>query len=165
VVSTAAPTTDNVLSKIYKGIGFTIEYPATWKLTASSTEVAFTDPSGGYNLTIGLTPNPNGAKTADQLADGGIGGAKTNLKDVQVLNVSPTTMVGGQAWSQRSISGTSRLNGQSSAIEATVLANNYPTHTTATRGYVIVYVAARDQFAQAKIAYFQPMLESFKYTS
>ena len=158
-------TAKDALSKTYTGAGFTIQYPSTWKLTTSSTETAFTDPNGSYNLTIGSTPNPNSAKTADQLADGGISGAKTNLKNVQVISAPATTVVGGQPWSQRSISGTSTLNGQSSDIEATVLANNHPTHTTNTKGYVIVYVAAKDQFDQAQTKYFQPMLQSFKYTA
>lgn len=161
-VATAAQTS---LSKTYTGTGFTIKYPADWKLTTSSTEAAFTDPSGSYNLTIGSTPNPNGTKVADQLAENGIAGAKTNLKNVQTVDLAQTTDVGGQSWSQRSITGTSTLNGQSSDIEAVVLANNHPMHTTETKGYVIVYVAGKDTFDQARTKYFQPMLQSFKYLS
>jgi len=153
------------LTKTYTGTGFTMKYPADWKLTTSSTEAAFTDPSGSYNLTIGSTPNPNGTKIADQLAENGIAGAKTNLKNVQTVNLAQTTDIGGQPWSQRSITGSSVLNGQSSDIEAVVLANNHPAHTTATKGYVIVYVAAKDMFDQARTKYFQPMLQSFKYVS
>lgn len=160
-----ANASKNPLFKTYTGNGFSIQYPPTWKITSSSAETAFTDPSGSYNLTIGSTPNPNGAKTADQLADGGIAGAKTNLKNVRTLNVPSTTVVGAQPWSQRSITGTSTLNGQSSDIEATVLANNHPVHTTNTKGYVLVYVAAKDQFDQAQTKYFKPMLQSFKFTS
>lgn len=153
------------LTKTYTGSGFTIQYPADWKVATSSTEIAFTDPSGGYNLTIGSSPNPNGVKTADQLADGGITGAKANLKSVQTVDVPPTTIVGDQPWSQRSIIGTSALNGQSSEIEAVVLANDHPVHTTATKGNVIVYVAAKNLFDQAQTKYFVPMLQSFKYTA
>lgn len=160
-----AAATQSALFKTYTGNGFTVQYPQNWKVTTSNTETAFTDPSGIYNLTIGLTPNPNGAKTADQIAESGIAGAKTNLKNVQAVDVPQTADVGGQSWSQRSISGTSTLNGQSSDVQAVVLANNHPNHTTDTKGYVLVYVAAKDQFEQAKTKYFQPMLESFKYTS
>lgn len=159
----ASPTAD--LTKTYTGKDFTIKYPQDWKLTTSSTEVALTDPTGNYNLTIGSTPNPNGAKTADQLADGGIAGAKTNLKNVKTVDLPATTTVNNQTWSQRSITGTSTLNGQNNDIEAVVLANNHPMHSTTTRGYVLVYVAAKDKFDQAKARYFQPMLQSFKYTT
>lgn len=152
-------------SKTYKGTGFTIDYPADWKVTTSNSETAFTDPSGNYNLTIGATPNPNGGKTASQLVDGGITGAKANLKNVQTVNVPQTTTVNGQTWSQRSISGTSTLNGQSSDVQAVVLADNHPAHSSDTKGYVIVYVAGKDKFDQAQTKYFQPMLESFKYTA
>jgi hypothetical protein len=160
-----ATATKTGLTKTYTGAGYTIEYPADWKLTTSSTETAFTDPTGSYNLTIGSTPNPDGAKTSEQLAEGGITGAKVNLKNVETVNVASTTMVGGQEWSQRSISGTSTLNGQSSDVKAVVLANNHPSHNTETKGYVIVYVAAKDKFSDAQTKYFQPMLESFKYTA
>ena len=160
-----AAAAKNPLFKTYTGAGYTIQYPPDWKMTTSSAETAFTDPSGSYNLTIGSTPNPNSAKTADQLADGGITGAKTNLKNVQTVDVPQTTMVGGLPWSQRSITGTSTLNGQSSDIAATVLANNHPLHTTDTKGYVIVCVAAKDKFDQAQTKYFQPMIQSFKFTS
>jgi hypothetical protein len=148
--ATGAATAAKIsLTKTYTGSGFTIQYPADWKVTTASTEIAFTDPSGGYNMTLGSSPNPNGTKTADQLADGGITGAKANLKNVQTVDVPPTTIA---------------LNGQSSEIEAVVLANDHPVHTTATKGNVIVYVAAKDQFDQAQTKYFVPMLESFKYT-
>lgn len=160
-----ATASKNPSDKTYTGSGFTIRYPSDWKMTTSSTETAFTDPSGSYNLTIGSTPNPNGTKTADQLADGGIAGAKTNLKNVQTVDQPKTTIVGAQSWSQRAITGTSTLNGQSSDIEATVLANNHPARATDTKGYVLVYVAAKDQFDQARTKYFQPMLQSFKFTS
>lgn len=162
-VAPASATAD--LTKTYTGNGFTIKYPTDWKLTTSTTEVALTDPAGSYNLTIGSTSNPNGAKTADQLADGGIAGAKENLKNVKTINLPQSTTVDNQTWSQRSISGTSTLNGQSSDIEAVVLANNHPTRTTATKGYVLVYLAEKDTFDQAKTKYFQAMLQSFKYTA
>jgi hypothetical protein len=163
--SVVMPSATADLTKTYTGNGFTIKYPKDWKLTASSAEAAFTDPAGSYNLTIGSTPNPNGAKTADQLADGGISGAKANLKNVKTINLPQTTTVDKQTWSQRSISGTSTLNGQSSDIEAVVLADNHPTRSAATKGYVLVYVSAKDTFEQANAKYFQAMLQSFKYTA
>jgi hypothetical protein len=159
-----ATATKNGL-KTYTGTGFTVEYPEDWKLTTSSTETAFTDPTGSYNLSIGSTPNPQGEKTAAQLTEGGIAGAKNNLKNVRTVNVPQTTTVAGQIWNQSSITGTSTLNGQSSDVQAVVLANNHLAHSADTKGYVIVYVAAKDKFDQAQTKYFQPMLQSFKYTT
>jgi len=165
VATSTATTTIMGPSKTYKGTGFTIDYPADWKVTTSNSQTAFTDPSGDYNLTIGTTPNPNEGKTAGQLADGGITGARANLKNVQTVNVPQTTTINGQTWSQRSISGTSTLNGQSSDVEAAVLADNHPAHSADTKSYVIVCVARKDKFDQAQTKYFKPMLDSFKYTA
>jgi len=166
VQHTLAPTaTKSVPYTTYTSADFTLKYPADWKITNATTEIAFTDPAGNYNLTIGFTPNPNGAENPDQLADGGISGAKTNLKDEQTINVPKTVTVANQTWSQRALSGVSTLNGASNDIEATVLATNHPQKATNTKGYIIVYVAAKNQFDQAKNRYFMPMLQSFQFTA
>jgi hypothetical protein len=149
--------------KAYKGPDYTINYPQDWKVSSSSTEVAFTDPTGKYNLTIGSTSNPNGNVTADQLAQGGANGAKTNLKNAQSISVPETITIAGQAWSQRALSGTSTYNGQNSDVEAGIVATNHPAKTTTTRGYVIAYVTLKQQFEQAQTLYFTPMLQSFTF--
>jgi len=149
--------------KAYKGANYTINYPQDWRISASSTEVAFTDPTGNYNLTIGSTSNPNSSVSADQLANGGVKGAKTNLKDTEDVTVPATLTIGGQTWSQRALSGVSTYQGQSSDVEAGVVATNRPTKATTTRGYVIAYVALKSQFAEAQTLYFTPMLQSFTF--
>lgn len=158
------PTPTPALST-YKGPGFTMKYPQSWKTASSSTDVAFADAEGIYNMTIGFTSNPNGSATADQLADGGIAGAKTNLKNAQMVNVPTTTTIGGQTWSQRAISGTSTVNGQSQDVEAIVLAADHPPAAADTKGYIIVYVTLKSEFDAAKNRYFTPMLQSFQFTS
>ena len=165
VLTPTATYAASTLSKTYTGSDFTIKYPANWKTTTSNNEVVFTDPTGDYTLTVGSTANPQGATTSAQLIDGGVSGAKTNLKDTQTVDVPQTTTLDNQTWDQRSLTGTGTLNGKSSDIKAVVLATNYPEKTSKTRGYVIVYVATKDQFDQAESTYFKPMLQSFKFAS
>ena len=162
---TATPTEakSSVVWKTYKVADYTIVYPNGWKVSESDSEVAFTDSTGTVNLTIASTTNSNATVTSDQLVDRGETGAKTNLKDTQSLAIATTTTISGEAWSQRAISGNSTYNGQNSAVEAVILATNYPTHAKATKGYVIAYVALKAEFEKAKSDYFQPMLQSFRF--
>lgn len=159
-----APTaTKSVPYTTYTGTDFTLKYPAEWKVITAKAEVSFTDLAGNYNLTIGSTPNPNGATTPDQLADSGVVGAKTNLQNEKTIDVPKTVMLAGQTWSQRSLSGISTLSEPNSEIEATVLATNHPAKASNTQGYIIVYVAAKNQFDQAQTRYFKPILQSLKF--
>ncbi len=164
---TATPTSSmqSTMMKTYVGKGFTIEYPETWKETASGSEVAFIDPTGSYSMTVGTSANSEGSVTADQLVNGGLTGARANLKNVETVSVPQTTTLAAQSWSQRSLTGTTTVQGQTTPVQAVVLATNYPQHTTATKGYIIAYVAVKDKFAQAQTTYFTPMLQSFKFTA
>lgn len=155
----------NAVMKTYNGNGFTIKYPQNWKVTSSTNGVAFSDPTGAYNLSVGTTPNTDGSVNAEQLVNGGITGAKANLKNVESVAVPSTISFAGQNWTQRAIAGANTYQGKTSTIEANVLATNHPNHASTTRGYVIAYVTLRDKFAQAKSMYFEPMLQSFKFNS
>lgn len=157
--------TANVVMKTYSGSGFTIKYPQNWKATSSTNGVAFSDPTGTYNLSVGTTPNADGSVNAEQLVNGGITGAKANLKNVQSIAVPATTTFAGQDWTQRAISGANTYQGQTTTVEANILATNHPDHASTTKGFVIAYVALKDKFAQAKSMYFTPMLQSFKFNS
>ncbi|MEO7022409.1 MAG: hypothetical protein ABI234_19830, partial [Ktedonobacteraceae bacterium] len=156
--------TPSTVLATYNGSGFTMKYPQGWKTTASSAEVDFTDTTGN-TLTIGFTPNPNSATSPAQLADGGLAGAKANLKDPQTVNFPATTAIGGQTWSQRAVSGTSVVNGQSENVEAVILATNHPNFSTDTKGYTLIYVASKDAFDTSRSRYFMPMLQSFAFTN
>src|SRR5258708_6423006 len=76
-VLTATPTA--VTLKLYKGSDFTIAYPQNWKGETSGNEVAFTDPTGNYNMTIGSPSNPNGTVTNDHLVTRELTGRKQNV--------------------------------------------------------------------------------------
>src|SRR5258708_14777269 len=121
---TVVPTA--VTIKSYKRSDFALGYPQDWKDATSGNEVAFTDPTGNYNLTIGSTSNPNGNVTADQLAAGGGTGAKTNLKNAQDITVPKTTTIGRVEGSQARPHGTSHTNGPVADVEGSCVAPTTP---------------------------------------
>lgn len=149
----------------YHGPGFTLRYPLNWQTTSLEDGVAFADTSGNLNMTIGSTPNPNGAASPDKLAEGGLAGARANLQNPRTLSVPATMTINGQPWSQRALSGTSTLNGQHLDVEVVVLATNHPPFASATVGYVLVYIAPKNDFSRVQSTYFMPMLQSLQFTS
>lgn len=155
----ASPTT-------YTGDGYTINYPQGWKITKSESTgtVTFADPVGIYNLSVAVTPNPGGAASKDTLVDAAVTGAKSKLKNPQTETIAPTTMVGGDTWSQRAVSGDATVNGQTATVKLVVIADNHPANSPSTKAFIIVYGTAKQLFDQANSAYFQSMLQSFKFT-
>jgi hypothetical protein len=163
---TPKPTpTPSVSFQTYTDSNFSIDYPQGWQGKPSNGTVSFTDSLGVYNLTVATTPNPEGAATADQLADGGITGAKTSIKNPQTVSVPPTTTVDGQTWSQRALTGTATENGQTVDLELVVLATNHPDKSPTTKGYIIVYATAKTLFDLSQSTYFLPMLQTFKFAA
>jgi hypothetical protein len=159
-----SPTSTSISMAILTGNGFTISYPQNWHITRSGAHlVTFEDSTGTMKLTITTVPDPNGAITAGALANTGVKAASVALKDTQTVSVPTTTTVGGETWSQGSVSGTQRLNNQDTSIQVVVLANVHPGNTPASKGYTINYSATKSTFGQANTAYFQPMLQSFKF--
>jgi len=92
-------------------------------------------------------------------------GAKSKLKNPKTETVAPTTMVGGDTWNQRAVSGDATVNGQTANIKLVVIADNHPESSPSTKGFIIVYGTAKQLFDAANSTYFQPMLQSFKFTS
>lgn len=157
--------TPAVAMTTYTGKDFSISYPKDWKATPASTAIAIGDSLDIYNMTLAATPDPSGTATADQLADGGVAGAKANLKDAQTVSIAPTTTIAGQTWSQRAVSGTTTVNGQSIEVELIILATTHPASALDTKGYIISYGTIKLQFEQATSMYFMPMLQSFKFAA
>ena len=163
---TPSPTPSPATSlTTYTGDGYTIGYPSSWKVNAQSTKVTFADSTGIYNMTIVVTPNPGAAISADTVANAGITAAKTQLKNPQDANLPATTMVGGDSWVQKSAIGTSTTAGTSIPLEFVVIADNHPASSPSTKSFTIVYGTAQQFFVSANTSYFQPMLQSFKFTS
>jgi hypothetical protein len=65
-------------------------------------------------------------------------------------------------WSLSDFSPTS--TGQGLALQRVVLSDNHPAHATDTQIFTIVYDTEKSLFATATTSYFQPMLQSFKFT-
>jgi hypothetical protein len=161
------PSPTPVSLTTYMGDGYTINFPQGWKATKSESTgtVTFADPVGIYNLSIAVTFNPGGAASKDNLADAAATGAKSKLKNPKTETIAPTTTVGGDTWSQRAVSGDATVNGQTANVKLVVIADNHPASSPSTKAFIIVYGTARVLFDAANSTYFQPMLQSFKFTS
>jgi hypothetical protein len=175
--TTAAPTPTPTLqpppisvSKLvtYTGDGYTISYPQSWKVTqGGSGLVTFADPQGIAYLSVKATPNPGGAISADNQVSIGLQLFKSQTKNYQMLNVAPTTTVGGDNWSQGSATGGLVPKGQTTAVTAkiVIIADNHPAGLPNTTGFEIAYLTGQQVFDIANSGAFQPMLISFKFTS
>lgn len=162
---TPSPTPSPGLTT-YTGNGYTIGYPQGWTVKqGASNTVIFTDPTHVYRLSIAVAPNPNGTLSADSEAGLALDAAKAGLKNPQTEKLPPTTTVGGDSWSQKAVSGTGMVNGQSSVVELVILADNHPATSAATRAFIIGYGTAKNLLNTVSTMYFQPMLQSFKFTS
>ena len=159
---TPSPTPTPALT-VYTGKGYSISYPQGWKVTPSSNQVTFTGATGFYYLAIVVNPNPNGIINASTFVNAGIEGAK-KMKNPHTETLSPTTTVGGDSWVQKSITGTVTTNGQSFDVQTVVMSDNHPANSANTQNFAIVYDTKKSLFATANTSYFQPMLQSFKFT-
>jgi hypothetical protein len=159
-----SPTPTPVPMTTFAGNGFTMSYPQAWQTNRSGAHlVTWTNSTGTTKMSITIVPDPNGSISADSLVDAAVKAAVVPMKNPQTESVPPTVTVGGASWSQKSVSGTQRLNAADTVIQAVVLATVHPGNTPTSKGYTIVYSAPKSNFAQANTAYFQPMLQSLKF--
>lgn len=157
------PPVATVTFEVYTGNGLSLSYPQTWVVRAAGTVVSLSDASGTYNMTVSLTANANGQKTADQLAKASLASVQVALNDPQHIAVPATVSLAGTTWSQQAVSGSTLSNGIQVEREVIVLATNHPASATSTRGVVLVYMGIKQSFAQARNTYFVPMLKTFKF--
>jgi hypothetical protein len=159
-----SPTSSTTLTT-YQGKGFTIGYPQSWKVTASGDAVSFTDPATLNYFQIGITPDPGGVASSNTIVTASVNAAKATLKNPQTVNVPPTTTIGGESWVQKSIAGTTTGNGQNGVVQFVVACDNHPASSPSTKAFIVVYGTAQQVFATDNTTYYQPMLQSFKFTS
>lgn len=157
------PPVATVSFQVYTGNGLSLNYPQTWVVRAAGTVVSLSDASGTYNMTVSLTANANGQKTAEQLAKTSLASVQTALSHPQHIAVSATVSLAGTTWSQQAVSGIALSNGVQVEREVIVLATNHPASATNTRGVVLIYMGIKQSFAQARNTYFVPMLKTFKF--
>jgi hypothetical protein len=164
----APPTISASKLVTYTGDGYTIGYPQGWRVTQEGGGfVTFDDPQGVAYLSVKPTPNPGGTITAANQVSIGLQLFQSQAKNYQMVNVAPTTTIGGDNWSQGSATGDIMPKGQSTAVTAkiVVIADNHPAHSPATMGFEIAYLTGQQVFDLANSGAFQPMLQSFKFTS
>jgi hypothetical protein len=149
----------------YTGSGYTIGYPQGWKANASGKSVVFSDSSGIYSLTIVIAPDPAGAISPDTVVNTAIEAVKNTVTNPQTVNVPSSTSIGGDTWTQKSIAGTSSAAGQSGTVQIVVASDNRPANSPSTNSFTITYETLQATFDAANTQYFQPMLQSFKFTA
>ena len=162
---TPTPTTATNLTT-YTGDGYTISYPQPWKIKKDSTGVTFTDPSGIAYFQIHEAPNPNGIVSTSNQVTLGLTAFKSQAKNYQQQSVASTTSVAGETWSQSAATGDITPSGQSSRVNVKIyiIADNHPASSPSTKAFIIGYATGTQVFDLANTGYFQPMLQSFKFT-
>lgn len=167
--TTVIPSPTAVASMVtYTGNGYTIGYPQGWTVNKGSTgSVTFSDPQGVAYVTIQVVPNPNGLISTGDQVNTGLQIFKSQAKNYTKVSVAPTTNVAGETWSQGAATGDVTPTGATSPVTAkiVVISDNHPANTSSTQSFTIGYATAAQVFDMANTTYFQPMLQSFKFTS
>lgn len=153
----------------YKGDGFTIGYPASWMANAGANGagVAFSNPAQMTEFLIEILPNPDGVAAPAGVVQRGLSTALQTVggKNAKTVAIAPTVTVGGETWNQGAVTGTQAPNGQTPTLKLVMMATNHPANSQSTRLFIITYVAPAQTFNQISTTAFQPMLQSFKFTS
>lgn len=129
--------------------------------------MTFTDPQGPAYLTIQVVPNPNGLISTSDEVDAGVQIFKSQAKNYTKVSIAPTTTVAGETWSQGAATGDITPEGATSPVTAkiVVISDNHPANTSSTQGFTIGYVTGNQVFDAMNTTYFQPIVQSFKFTS
>ena len=165
---TPSPTPIVATLKPYKGNGYAIDYPKGWTVSVGSDNiVSITDPTGLLSMTITVQPNAQGTTSSVSLVDSGLQVFQTQASNYQQLNVASTTTIGTVTWSQGAAMGDVTVTGQVAPVtmKDIVVANNHPVASSTTMAYTISYSASVQDFSFVDQGYFQPMLQSFAFTS
>ena len=165
---TAAPSpTSASNTQTYNGDGFTIDYPSSWTIdTSTAGQVIFGDPTTGAAMRINVVDNPSSGQTADSIVTATIQQFQSQYTNLQQASSVPNSaMVGGDTWSQQGATYDVTSNGQATNFTGIVLADGHPANSPNLKGFLIVYAAPTDTFDQVNTNIFQPMLQTFTFTS
>jgi hypothetical protein len=155
---TTSPSTPT--GQTYTGNGYTVSYPLGWAYTAQGPTVVFkgiSDPTA--TLTITVTPatpltNLDQAFTVAKTA------LKNNANYQQDTTLPSQVTIGGDSWQEAGGTYTDQSGVQ---IKGVVLADQHPSSTG--NIFVINLTAKADGYSQVDSTGFQPILQSFKFTS
>jgi hypothetical protein len=166
IVASSTASTGNLVS--YRGDGYVIGYPRGWKVDTSKPGfVTFSDPQGIAYLSVHVQPNPRGLISAPDQVSIGLRLFRSQVTHYQPVSVAPTATVAGERWNQGAATGDLRVQGQPNpvTVKIVVLAVNHPANSPQTQGFTIAYATAQEIFELADQGEFQPMLQSFAFTS
>lgn len=162
---TVPPITPTPATTTYTGQGYSIAYPQGWKTTTKTNEVDFVDPTGNFGLIVIVAPDPGGLASPDTLMAAEYAAIKANVKNPQAINVSSPVTIGGDEWLQKAVSGQVNVSGQDVPGQINALIDVHPAHNTSSMSYSILFSGPSVGFDAANTGDFQPMLQSFKFTS
>lgn len=170
---TPSPTTSSSIAlKTYTGMGFTIEYPSNWTVGTSGNGSSgggaiFSDSPAMTAFYIETILNPNGVASPAGVVKTGMSTALQAMggKHMKTVSIAPTAMVGGQTWNQAAGTGEHTQGGQTVTLQLVMMATNHPASSPSTKLFIITYVSPAQTFDQTNMTTFQPMLQSFKFTS
>lgn len=163
----AAPSpTSASNAQTYTGDGFTIDYPSTWQTsTPAAGQIIFADPSTGAAVRINVVDS-TGGQTADAIVTATLQQLQSQFTNFQQLTDVPNSAtLAGDTWSQGGATYDVTSNGQTTSYKAVVMADAHPANSPSAKGFLLVYVAPPDVFDQVNNDDFQPMLQSFTFTS
>lgn len=164
--STSAPTASSVGMQTFTGNGFSISYPQNWQKSTSSSQTVFEDQTAGNAFTIVQTADPGGAASADTIASASIQAiGKTVLKNGKTETVPASVSINGVTWSQRAVTGDVAVGSQNVPAKLVLLVAIHPASAATSQAFQLFYVAPTLTFDQVNLLIFQPMLQSFKFTS
>jgi photosystem II reaction center protein PsbP len=162
-----APTpTPSIAMSTAAGTTYSISYPQSWKKSGAENDVSFQDsPTSGNNLSVVVSPNPNGAVPASTLADTTIQALGKTFTGTKTVTIAPTITVNGVTWSQRAVTGTTKVGNQNVDIKVVLLVAVHPASGASTQAYEIIYGGPIFTFDLINAINFQPMVQSFKFTA
>lgn len=160
--SKATPAGNNaavsVVFKNYNAKFFSVSYPETWKnLNMNDQNSVKLDSNNGLEFTVG-TNTPGLGKTLDPA--GFLANGCANLTNCKQVTNMATTTINGTPWLESTVTYTSKTG---VPMKQVMLAG--PKKVPAGHIFVITYNAPTTSFDAAYKMYFQPMLDTFKYSA
>ncbi len=157
---TAKPSpTPTVSLTAYTGSGYTIGYPAGWKVANSNQQVQITD-AAQDNLVIEAKTGTSSisSTTSASIIRFTLAGLKTVEKNYKEVTVPSKTTIDGTSWDQ----GAATMDDpKSGSIQFVVVATQSPKNPN--QIITMIYGTTVKTFATINTADFQPMLNSFKF--
>ena len=154
-------------TQTYTGDGFTIDYPSSWQMsTPAAGQVVLADPTSGAGVRINVVDN-TGGQTADAIVTATLQQFQSQYANLQQASDVPNSaMVGGDTWSQGGATyDVTSNNGQTANFKGVILADAHPANSSMPKGFLLVYAAPTAMFDQVNSDVFQPMLQTFIFTS